>query len=1514
MSPNARKVSARRLPAALAAGALTVLLAVPALPIFAAGWVGVGGAMRENTRSIAFGGTTHIFSGHKNFGVFRSTDGGMTWQQTALNEFMLWAGPEAGIAQVNVILTCPNYGSSPLLLAGTSSGKVYYSKDHGVSWCEARWSPTPPENGVTDLAYNPVGDRIYACTFGQGVFTADRSSFDSTCESAPSVFNALQGDACGTNRVMRIVFDGIGTPYACTAQNDDLSGGVYRYIATWGSPLKDGGSSQPFYSYATLAFGVSGGVPNSDLWLGSADGNGLWHSPDAGTMWYPIETYPCGTVLDIRAAPDYAPTSDQHIFFGTGSGWYEGFGKFDPLPGNNTFHCDVRLPVGIGVTSVAADPGWNPANAVVWLATTDGIRRVGPGEFPEPPDAAGEFSLFDISSFVPSPNAAPSSSGLGGTVFATSKQFGLFRSTDGGITYQQFMTPLDEASSGADIEEEITSVALHPSFDPYSACTTDNASTLYMASYKRGVFRSMFAGTLWVEVNGSGTTSLPITPEVSFLAHTPNLVTGTPYHLYAALNSSPPLLYRYFPLNTWNPSQPFPLGTEKITTLALPPNFDGVSGKDVFVGTESGLLKSAAGADLGSPWSAASFPPGAFGPVNAIAFHPGYPSTPTVFVARGGTGVFRCDNAHQNPPDPPPNFYAVNAGIYPCAGGGPTYFWDFDNNGQTSTQPNPTHVFDNEKSVYNWSCTVTYNGQAMTRTGQVKVNPPACQIGKMVLSATPSLDQAPMIAAFDADAMVTGCGTETTKYTWDFGDGSPTSTGKTPVHFYGSSSTPGTWTLTVQPEPMVNPSNTYTFTGDYWSRDAETCPWTAVVEASTCSGASPLSVTFQAAAFPFIDATSLAISPSFATENSIGVGVNHPSRQTSGGVFISRNGGTSWESRNNSLADRHVKALTFMKKEDGTNRLLCGTQRHQAFFNDSPFEPTDNPWTPAVGYQTAVGEIRAMVVSPVPPNFGCTTQPNDTGTDVFIGGTAGVFWSVDGGETFRPIHQGLMKTVTNGSTQCRPADVNCLQLFINPDHRTFPSAEPPPDPDPGVPTPMLLAGTEGFGIFYRYATRDSALSPWDWTNGAWQPSDLGGGISVKKFARERAVFPLRAATSDGVYTSPGKDLSSQPYGEHWVPSGGGPNFTDIRHGQTPPEKEGNPEAPSGNASWGTVMGTGVKKGDETTLRPETVTWSLRNGGSGGDGVGVGAIGSLNNQSVIPLTSGTVLCGTSDEGVFRTMDEGMEYWDSANAGLESSSLDVEDFLEVQVQTSPAAYDILCAVNGSSSDGGIFLSGDDGRHWVSISEGFDSTEQTLSTIVASEGEQPTYYAGTYTQGSYASTLAAEPFPTVTSLSSSTSTSTGGGTITVGGTGFQNSCPGGYGCIDTSAVVVFGEVDAPTTFVSSTELTATVPAHPGGTVTVSVRNPDTRTAAYSGSFTYTEVEGGSPEFKLTVTRDGSNRVVATWENAPSSGVRKIFRSPEPDFSVQIDERSSTGVSGSVTYIDTTGTNGYLYFYKVE
>lgn len=256
-------------------------------------------------------------------------------------------------------------------------------------------------------------------------------------------------------------------------------------------------------------------------------------------------------------------------------------------------------------------------------------------------------------------------------------------------------------------------------------------------------------------------------------------------------------------------------------------------------------------------------------------------------------------------------------------------------------------------------------------------------------------------------------------------------------------------------------------------------------------------------------------------------------------------------------------------------------------------------------------------------------------------------------------------------------------------------------------------------------------------------------------------------------------------------------------------------------------------------------------------------------------------------MYRANDANDPCWLICNSGLESTSLDIRDIVE-----APNG-DILCGVYGSS-DGGAYLSADNGEHWYEINQGFDGTAYSVEDVIA--GSSGVYFAGKSGDGSWSTTVTASPAPTVSSLDVGSGTTGGGTSVTVTGTGF-----------DSGAVVEFDDMDASTTYVNTTTLTCTTPAHPKGTVDVSVRNSDTRTGTKSSAFTYTDP---GTMISLTMSKNSGN-IELSW-TSDGSGSYKVYKDINNDFSSLY--REVTDTSGT-TYSDGEGLgDSYVWYYKVE
>ena len=348
-----------------------------------------------------------------------------------------------------------------------------------------------------------------------------------------------------------------------------------------------------------------------------------------------------------------------------------------------------------------------------------------------------------------------------------------------------------------------------------------------------------------------------------------------------------------------------------------------------------------------------------------------------------------------------------------------------------------------------------------------------------------------------------------------------------------------------------------------------------------------------------------------------------------------------------------------------------------------------------------------------------------------------------------------------------------------------------------------------------------------------------------------------------------------------------------------------PDAPSGGVAWGTVNGTGV----------------AQNSGSGWEvriGVPPTDLTNTDVQTVLQTSDLTLIAGCLG-GVWYSPspDQGMTTWyESTPQVAGNCSYDFRDLLEC------SNGDVLLAANGTgtSTPGGVWLSGDMGRHWMRISSGFDADYQMLEDIVVdSDAIQPSYYSSTDTTGVYTRTITASNYPTVTSLTFTSGSTAGGTTTTVNGTGFSQDCPTGEpaDCNNvTNPVVMFGETPAnSTTWVNSTQLTAESPAHAAGSVAVTVRNPDTRQGG-TATFTFScAIPSGLTNNTATdVSGCADTGVLISWNQNPTNWGDAGDGTRTYDI-VRSGTDIQTGITyGTTTFTDTTGTNGTSYTYRVR
>ncbi len=229
--------------------------------------------------SMAYSGN-NIFAGtHINTGVFKSTDNGATWVQTALNSLSIFS------LAVN--------GSN--IFAGTYGVGVYLSTNNGTSWSQTSLN----NQYVISLAAN--GSNIFAGTYYNGVYisTNNGSTWTQTALNNRDVYSLMIN---GNNIFAGTLLNGVylstnngsswtqttlnnQTIYCFAVNGNNIFAGAYYSAGVYVSTNNGTSWTQTSLNNRSVnSLIVSGG---SNIIAGS-DGFGVYLSTNNGTNWIPI--------------------------------------------------------------------------------------------------------------------------------------------------------------------------------------------------------------------------------------------------------------------------------------------------------------------------------------------------------------------------------------------------------------------------------------------------------------------------------------------------------------------------------------------------------------------------------------------------------------------------------------------------------------------------------------------------------------------------------------------------------------------------------------------------------------------------------------------------------------------------------------------------------------------------------------------------------------------------------------------------------------------------------------------------------------------------------------------------------------------------------------------------------------------------------------------------------------------------------------------------------------------------
>lgn len=403
-------------------------------------------------------------------GLYRSTDGGATWNATGLT------------GSLSAFATSPNYTYDQTLIAASrATGQVYISTDGGDTWASAEvtlgtggqhtllFSPTfatdrvilaasstdpgPYRSADGGATWSPVGwydpDHSYRGGFvGGAVFAlalAPQDAYDAAAFAGTS-----SGVYCSNDRGVHWYQD-----------NDGLAHLTVRALGV--SP------NDP----TILLAGTSFFETRIDGQPDEYDGN-LQLSTDAGRTWRVVSGR-LDRVRDVAFSPGFA--TDGTAFAATSTPGEHGLadgGVYRSIDGGQNW---ASVFSGMSVEALALSPDFSEDHTL-WVSTF--ADEATPGLYVSA-DGGDTWSLLTGSIgaqvLAPSPNY-----GVDRTLFAGTLDNGLQKSTDGGISWTQVLS------------QSITALAVSP---VYGASRTLYAGVQASSDTPGQVYRSSDGGSTW---------------------------------------------------------------------------------------------------------------------------------------------------------------------------------------------------------------------------------------------------------------------------------------------------------------------------------------------------------------------------------------------------------------------------------------------------------------------------------------------------------------------------------------------------------------------------------------------------------------------------------------------------------------------------------------------------------------------------------------------------------------------------------------------------------------------------------------------------------------------------------------------------------------------------------------------------------------------------------------------------------------------------------------------------------
>ncbi|MBI2430358.1 MAG: choice-of-anchor D domain-containing protein [Ignavibacteriales bacterium] len=426
------------------------------------------GPFSANCRAIALDSTGNVFLGSQSGGIYKSSDGGLSWYYTSDGL------TNKSVFSISVTLNNKMY-------VGTTMEQVFISTDHGITWSE-RSSLIPqdingePYGSVTGFAQTDNG-YVYASSSQHGVFVS----------TDQGLFWKRMGYSLSTQKI----FTNNSNHIFIVSQ-----GGLYRSLGDSTSWLK-------------LNLGVGGSISTAaismDGYLYAGVAGSLYRSTDNGTLWSKI--YSGTSASSIQTITSATPMTIMfisrniyHISTDGGNSWLQQ--QIHPVSTSTTFGL-----INNGYLLAANNYGGiyrSSNNGQSWSLSNHGLNAQSVGEL-FVAHSGDQYALLGTRELYFCEAGSNAWNRIGDGIITTNfhdihehtsttlflgTAKGVFRSTDKGLTWN----PADTATL------------------PYRVIKLFSDTikgTLYAGTYENGLFKSTNNGSTWNLVNNSPVLQYP---------------------------------------------------------------------------------------------------------------------------------------------------------------------------------------------------------------------------------------------------------------------------------------------------------------------------------------------------------------------------------------------------------------------------------------------------------------------------------------------------------------------------------------------------------------------------------------------------------------------------------------------------------------------------------------------------------------------------------------------------------------------------------------------------------------------------------------------------------------------------------------------------------------------------------------------------------------------------------------------------------------------------------------------